>query len=140
MQQARRSEDILQVELMEWLDTSEIALDRARHGHNVAILYGELMRKRLFDFADLVRKIVARGNKASNEVDMNRREYARIIPLAELSGSLQAARSAALYGKNEQRNQEEDEEMELRIKLVQALPDLFPGASYLIFRRNDHHR
>ena len=129
MRQARRSEEILQVELIEWLDTSEIAMDRARHGHSVAILYGELMRNRLFDFADLVRKIVARGSKVSKEVDTNRREYARIIPLGESSGSLQVARSAALYGMSEQLSQEEDDEMELRIKLVQALPELFPGAS-----------
>jgi len=129
MRQARRSEEILQVELIEWLDTSEIAMDRARHGHSVAILYGELMRNRLFDFADLVRKIVARGSKVSKGVDMNRREYARIIPLGESSGSLQVARSAALYGMSEQLSQEEDDEMELRIKLVQALPELFPGAN-----------
>jgi hypothetical protein len=137
MQQTRRSEDILQIELMDWLDSSEIALDRARHGHNVAILYGELMRKRLFDFADLVRKIVAHGNKVSKGVGINRKEYARMIPLGESSGSLRVARSAALYGMSEQRSQEEAEEMELRIKLVQALPELFPGAYHLIYPRED---
>lgn len=133
MQQTRRSEDILQVELMDWLDTSEIAMDRSRHGDNIAKLYGELIRKRLFDFADLLRKIVAHGNKVSEAVNINRREYARMIPLGESSGSLRTARSAALYGKSGQHSHEEVEEMELRIKLVQALPELFPGAYHLIY-------
>jgi hypothetical protein len=32
MWQARHSEEMLQVELIEWLDTSEITMDRACHG------------------------------------------------------------------------------------------------------------
>ena len=44
---------------------------------SVTAPYGGLMRKRLFDFADLVCK-VARGNKVPKE-DMKRREYARIM-------------------------------------------------------------
>jgi hypothetical protein len=69
-------------------------MNRARGDHNVAILHDELTRKRLFDFADLIPKIVTRGNKVSKVVDMNRGEYARIIPLGE-SGLLRVARSAA---------------------------------------------
>lgn len=166
---------LLQRELADWLDTSSIARDRAQHASSVALLYGELVRKGLVSYSGLIRRVIVGGHSHSHshsqlngngngrgdasasargeseEMALNREEYARLIPLVDsghhhphpsqgagyrgtgagagagAGSSLRAERIAALYGMSGERGTEEEVEDELKIKLVLALPAFFPG-------------
>jgi mediator of RNA polymerase II transcription subunit 12, fungi type len=53
--------EFLHNELFEWLDTSDIARDRAHHLDSTALLYEELVRRGLFSYTKFIQKLIARG-------------------------------------------------------------------------------
>ncbi|KAF8299261.1 hypothetical protein DL93DRAFT_2173589 [Clavulina sp. PMI_390] len=126
---------LIQTELLEWLDTSEVARDRERNGAGVALLFGELVRAGLFDISHLVKRVwvrrigvgASRAPPVSEVVAENRQEYLKIIPIPEAKDSVRADKLFALYGSADSTQQEERDKIEeLQIKLVLAVPDLFP--------------
>ena len=52
--------DLLQDQLFDWLDTSEVA-GEASNIRDVALLYGKLVKHDLFSYASYIQRLVARG-------------------------------------------------------------------------------
>ena len=63
---------ILQAELLHWLDNCTTATDHVHDMNGIAILYGELVRRELFDYSDFVRTLVARGETARRDSTVSR--------------------------------------------------------------------
>lgn len=52
--------DVVQDHLFEWLDISEVAVEQGNL-NSVALLFGELVKKGLFDYSRYVQRLIARG-------------------------------------------------------------------------------
>ena len=63
--------DFIHDELFEWLDTSDIARNRTSHLDSTALLYGELIRRRLFSYTKFIEKFIARGEARSRGIEVS---------------------------------------------------------------------
>lgn len=65
---APKPDAALQEHLFNWLNSSDIAKDHKSNAIGIALLFGELMRRNLFSYGWLIRRLMARGEIGANGV------------------------------------------------------------------------
>ena len=137
----------LQDYLFDWLDTSEVAADKANL-RPVAALFGKLVKNSLFEYAAYIQRLVARSepglpcsevsHQSSDVLTFDRfqqpvesaskhREFLRWIPLHNTTSSLLHQRKLILYGARARETPEDVCEREMRHEIRGILPLVFGG-------------
>ncbi|KAI0068850.1 hypothetical protein BV25DRAFT_1904185 [Artomyces pyxidatus] len=114
--------------LFAWLDAAPRA-----HLPAVALLFGELIREGMFEYAAYVQRLIARGEQGLSYAEegegSRHRDFMTWIPLHGSTAAVINQRRVTLYGVRARGTPEESNEREMRREVRLLLPELFSVSS-----------